>query len=49
MKSERVEIRMTPSLMRKLDMYRRNHEDLPSRSEAIRQLLELALKEKKNG
>jgi metal-responsive CopG/Arc/MetJ family transcriptional regulator len=47
-KTERVELRMTPSLMRKLDEYRRKHEDLPSRSEAIRQLMELALKEIKN-
>jgi predicted DNA-binding protein len=40
-------IRLSPEIRARLDNWRRQQEDLPSRSEAIRRLVELGLKAKK--
>lgn len=42
--TERFEMRLTKSLIEKLDEWRRQQADLPPRAEAIRRLLELGLK-----
>lgn len=41
--TERLELRLTTELIVKLDNWRRQQDDLPSRSEAIRRLLIEAL------
>ncbi|MEK9284749.1 MULTISPECIES: hypothetical protein [unclassified Bradyrhizobium] len=42
-----VLVRLQPELAKPLDDWRRAQEDLPSRPEAIRRLVEIALKAKK--
>jgi hypothetical protein len=44
--SEPVTVRMTVDALRVLDDWRRKQEDLPGRPEAIRRLVEMALKTK---
>ena len=44
MLSERFELRFTADLLRQIDDWRRKQSDLPSRAEAIRRLIETALK-----
>jgi hypothetical protein len=44
--SEAVNVRMTLNALKSLDDWRRRQEDLPGRPEAIRQLVEFALKAK---
>jgi len=36
--SERLELRVSPSFLKRLDAWRRMQEDLPSRAEAIRRI-----------
>lgn len=43
--SEAVNVRLKRNFLEKLDNWRRNQADLPSRPEAIRRLLEKALAE----
>lgn len=43
-KTERFEMRAAPSWLRALDDWRRKQDDLPSRAEAIRRLVAIALK-----
>jgi hypothetical protein len=42
-----IGVRVQPDLAKKVDDWRRHHEDLPGRPEAIRRLVELGLKAKK--
>jgi metal-responsive CopG/Arc/MetJ family transcriptional regulator len=42
-KPSQLTLRLTPDLGDKLDEWRREQPDIPSRSEAVRQLLEIAL------
>jgi hypothetical protein len=44
--SEAVNVRMTKAALGSIDDWRRNQDDLPGRPEAIRRLVELALKAK---
>jgi metal-responsive CopG/Arc/MetJ family transcriptional regulator len=46
-KSERFEMRVPSSFLKSIDDWRRKQEDLPSRAEAIRRLVEEALKKKR--
>lgn len=46
LKTERFEMRLDPSLMEDVDTWRQAEEGTPSRAEAIRQLVELALADK---
>jgi metal-responsive CopG/Arc/MetJ family transcriptional regulator len=46
-KDQRIPIMMSADEVGAIDEWRRKHPDLPSRSEAIRQLVELGLKLKK--
>lgn len=39
-RTERLDLRLEPELMKAIDDWRRGQEDLPNRSEAIRRLLE---------
>jgi metal-responsive CopG/Arc/MetJ family transcriptional regulator len=43
LKDQRVPIMMSARELKAIDDWRRNREELPSRSEAIRQLIELGL------
>jgi uncharacterized protein len=43
MKNERFEMRVSAELLEQIDDWRRRQTDIPSRAEAIRQLVELAL------
>jgi hypothetical protein len=43
-KDQRIPVMMSVSEVRSVDAWRRQHEDLPSRGEAIRRLIELGLK-----
>jgi metal-responsive CopG/Arc/MetJ family transcriptional regulator len=45
--TERFQMRAAPSFLRAVDEWRRKEADLPSRSEAIRRLVEQALSGKK--
>lgn len=42
-KTERFEMRLDPKLLERIDGWRREQSDIPSRAEAIRRLVELAL------
>jgi metal-responsive CopG/Arc/MetJ family transcriptional regulator len=44
--TERLQMRVSPEFIKSVDNWRRKQEDLPSRSEAIRRLVEQALKAK---
>ena len=44
--TERLQMRVSPQFIKSVDSWRRKQEDLPSRSEAIRRLVEMALKAK---
>jgi metal-responsive CopG/Arc/MetJ family transcriptional regulator len=46
MKNQRIPVMMSADEVDAIDEWRRKHPDLPSRSEAIRQLLALGLKAK---
>jgi len=43
MLTERVELRFSKDLLARLDRWRREQDDLPSRGEAIRRLIETSL------
>lgn len=43
MKTERFELRLSSELLARIDEWRRNQPDLPTRSEAIRRLVESGL------
>jgi hypothetical protein len=43
-KSERFEMRIEAEMLAKIDEWRRRQEDLPSRAEAVRRLIELGMK-----
>jgi hypothetical protein len=43
LKDQRVSIMMSARELKAIDDWRRNREELPSRSEAVRQLIELGL------
>lgn len=42
--TERFQMRVSPDFLAKIDDWRRQQPDLPNRSEAIRRLVELALR-----
>jgi len=42
--SERFQMRVSPSFLRTIDEWRRKQPDLPSRAEAIRRLVDQAVK-----
>jgi metal-responsive CopG/Arc/MetJ family transcriptional regulator len=44
---EQVVVRLQPDLLTKIDKWRRNQYDLPSRAEAMRRLVDQALESKK--
>jgi hypothetical protein len=46
MKDQRIPVMMSAEEVEAIDEWRRKHPDLPSRSEAIRRLIELGLKVK---
>jgi metal-responsive CopG/Arc/MetJ family transcriptional regulator len=46
MKDQRIPVMMASDEVAMIDEWRRKHPDLPSRSEAIRQLIQLGLKAK---
>jgi hypothetical protein len=48
-KSERFEMRLDPAAVERIDAWRREQPDLPSRTEAIRRLVELGLGAKREG
>jgi hypothetical protein len=48
-KTTRVHLMMSPSELRKIEEWRRKQPDLPNRAEAIRRLIQLALKTAKSG
>jgi uncharacterized protein len=48
-KSERFEMRLDPAAVERIDAWRREQPDLPSRTEAIRRLIELGLGAKREG
>ena len=43
-KTERFELRLSGELLARIDQWRRDQTDLPTRSEAIRRLVEMGLK-----
>lgn len=45
-KSERFQMRVAPSFWQAIDEWRRKQPDIPSRAEAIRQLVDAGLKAK---
>lgn len=45
--SERFQMRVSPEFLASIDSWRRKQDDLPSRAEAIRRLVEQALKARK--
>jgi len=48
-KTERFEMRLETAMIERVDAWRRKQQDLPSRAEAFRRLIELGLSEKKTG
>ena len=48
-KTERFEMRLEVTMIERVDAWRRKQEDLPSRAEAFRRLIELGLSAKKTG
>ena len=48
-KTERFEMRLETTMIERVDAWRRKQEDLPSRAEAFRRLVELGLAAKKTG
>jgi len=46
-KGEPIQVRMQPNALASLDAWRKDQEDLPSRPEAIRRIVEKALKAKR--
>ena len=46
-KTERFEMRWEAEMLERVDEWRRQQKDLPSRAEAIRRLVEMALKKEK--
>jgi uncharacterized protein len=42
-KTERLELRASAELLKRVDEWRRHQPDIPSRSSAVRQLVEIAL------
>ena len=48
-KTERFEMRLETAMIERVDAWRRKQEDLPSRAEAFRRLIELGLSAKKTG
>jgi uncharacterized protein len=48
-KTERFEMRLETTMIERVDTWRRKQEDLPSRAEAFRRLVELGLAAKKTG
>ena len=46
-KTQRFEMRVDVEMMAKIDKWRRGQTDIPSRAEAIRRLVEMALKAKR--
>ena len=46
-KTERFEMRLETTMIERVDAWRRKQEDLPSRAEAFRRLIELGLSAKK--
>ena len=46
-KTERFEMRLETTMIKRVDAWRRKQEDLPSRAEAFRRLIELGLSAKK--
>jgi len=46
-KTERVQAMMTPEEVAAIDAFRRTEADLPTRSEAVRRLVQIALSTKK--
>ena len=47
LRDQRIPVMMTATDVAAIDAWRRRQEDLPSRSEAIRRLVEIGLKAKK--
>ena len=43
-KTERMDLRMSSDFIKRLNAWRKRHDDPPPRSEAIRQLVEIGLK-----
>lgn len=43
--SEKFQMRVSPEFLRRVDDWRRKQTDIPSRSEAVRQLVEKALEQ----
>ena len=48
-KTERFEMRLETTMIKRVDAWRRKQEDLPSRAEAFRRLIELGLSTKNTG
>ena len=48
-KTERFEMRLEITMIERVDARRRKQEDLPSRAEAFRRLIELGLSARKTG
>jgi hypothetical protein len=48
-KTERFEMRLETTMIKRVDAWRRKQEDLPSRAEAFRRLIELGLSIKNTG
>jgi uncharacterized protein len=46
-KTERFEMRLDVEMLQRIDEWRRRQNDIPSRAETIRRLIEIALKVKK--
>ena len=46
-KTERFEMRLETTMIERVDAWRRKQEDLPSRAEAFRRLIEVGLSTKK--
>ena len=49
LKTERFEMRLETTMIERVDAWRRKQEDLPSRAEAFRRLIELGFSAKKTG
>ena len=45
-KTETITLRVKPELRAKLKEWRRNHPDMPNESEAIREMIEMAVAQK---
>ena len=48
-KTERFEMRLETTMIKRVEAWRRKQEDLPSRAEAFRRLIELGLSTKNTG